>query len=104
MSDAATLQRRYIPLEDLKIEYPGWVNPRLFTGLSDDEIDELAENLKKNKIEVPPSVVRVRHKDSEVNLVIDGQRRVLAARKVWPKDTRIEVIDLAESAIDPDPG
>jgi hypothetical protein len=98
---------RLVPIKDLRIDYPGWVNPREFTGLSDKELDELAGDIKsagdkgeKGKIIDPPKVVQIRSPDGLVDLVIDGQRRVLAGLRVLPKGTEIEVVDLEDEPID----
>lgn len=99
---------RLVAIKDLRTEYPGWVNPREFTGLSDKELDELAADIKtagdageKGKIIDPPKVVQVRGPNGTiVELVIDGQRRVLAGSRVLPKHTEIEVVDLEDEPID----
>jgi ParB-like chromosome segregation protein Spo0J len=96
----ATLSRRRVQLGDLHLEHRFWSNPRSFSGLSDQEIDDLGANIKSYGIEVPPHVVRVLQSGgSEINLVIDGQRRVTAALRVLPKSTPVEVFDLEDAAI-----
>jgi hypothetical protein len=94
-----TSNRRFVPLGELRLEFGKWTNPRTMTGLGDAEIEEFSKNIK-NGIEVPPHVAQIRANGDIVNLVIDGQRRVLAARKVFDKDTPIEVIDVEPIAVD----
>lgn len=95
-----TQNRRLVELGDLRLEYKGFKNPRTFTGLDDVEIDLFAENVKKHGIEVPPAVVQIKANGDIINLVIDGQRRTLAATKVYGKKHAIEVIDLEPVAVD----
>jgi len=97
----ATLTRRRVQLGDLKLDHQNWTNPRSFTGLSEDELDELGANIKKHGIEVPPHVVRVLDKTGhQSDLVIDGQRRVRAMQRVLPESTLVEVFDLEPTAIE----
>lgn len=91
---------RFVPLGDLTVEHAMWQNPRTVTGLKQRELEELSEDIKLRGITTPPEVLPVEDEDGNVvNLVIDGQRRVLASRMVFKKDQPIEVIDLVDAPV-----
>ena len=82
-----------VPLSSLWLEHPFWVNPR--TIIIEDEIASLATSIKEHGILVPPSVAQVMIDTGEViNLVIDGQQRVLASRRVLEADAQVPVSDV----------
>lgn len=101
---------RLVPFGDIHLEHKNWRNPRTMTGLSDKELDELAadikavrsENKEKSGIIDAPKVVQVNDGNGGViTLALDGQRRLLAGRRVpIPKNMMIEVIDLEDEPID----
>lgn len=97
MTDTATVtpSRRTVPLGALKLDHKHWANPRSFTGLDEDALDQFAKDLKAEGIQVPPHVVRVIVGEEKfVDLVVDGQRRVRSGLRVFDKTHPIEVIDL----------
>jgi hypothetical protein len=107
---------RYVPFEDLYLEYKFWANPRSQTGLDDQSIQDLAASILSGTkssgddeealtthagVRVPLEVVMVRANGSFINLVIDGQRRhrgIEAAN--LPPDTLVPVIDLEPEPIE----
>jgi ParB-like chromosome segregation protein Spo0J len=93
---------REVTLASLRNEHPNWLNPRLFTGLDEDKIDELAADIKINGVIIPPVVQKIRGaKEGEViNLVIDGQRRNISANRALGKDAKILVQDLSEDVVE----
>lgn len=107
------LPGRYARLADLRIEYRLWVNPRSITGLDEAKIAELGASIRERTVydgndgrvvvgvTDPLQVVRIRNaKGGEDILIIDGQRRYLAAASVFrpPGDELVPVVDL-----EPDP-
>lgn len=71
-------------LDELVVEIPPlWQNPRLFTGLDKGSMKEFAENITANdgRVLTPLTVqlVTVPDRKEPLKLVIDGQRRHLAA-------------------------
>jgi ParB-like chromosome segregation protein Spo0J len=91
---------RTVPLSSLWLEAPFWTNPRQFTGLDDKEIAELGADIKAKGLMDPPKVQRIKVNGEIHDLVIDGQRRVLAARETLPKNAPIPVIDIDEDPIE----
>lgn len=91
---------REVSLSSLHLDHPLWINPRTFTGLSDKDIGELAEDIKARGILVPPMVQRITANGSTIDLVIDGQRRVRAALEAFSKNHKIEVIDRTDKPIE----
>lgn len=81
----------HVPLKDLVLEYGPWKNPRRLTGLSDESIDALATSIASHTfsagadifagIQDPLLVVLVKAKSSVITLILDGQRRYLAANR-----------------------
>lgn len=95
-----TLTARTTPLDKLRLEVPGWINPREFTGLSSESIGEMGESIKVKGIVEPPKVAQIQLAPNEiVDLVVDGQRRVLGARDVLTKSAPIPVVDLSPDPI-----
>lgn len=99
----AVLATRWVPLDQLTVEYRHWVNPRRFTGLDDEAIGELASDISSKTRQVmteesettfagisePLDVIQILEPSSNariVNLVIDGQRRERAARRAYKDD------------------
>jgi ParB-like chromosome segregation protein Spo0J len=95
-----TANRRKVKLGDLRLDFKNWTNPRTVTGLDDPALDELADNLRKRGMEIPPHVAQIKANGDIVDLVIDGQRRVMASLRFLPKTTEIEVIDVEPIAVD----
>lgn len=91
---------RSVPLGDLRLDHRYWTNPRSFTGLGAEEISELGKDIKHRGIQVPLVVQRIIANGDEFPLVLDGQRRVLAARDALPKTTLIPVIDRTPEPIE----
>src|SRR5262245_1742901 len=48
----AVLATRWVPLDQLTVEYRHWVNPRRFTGLDDEAIGELASDISSKTRQV----------------------------------------------------
>jgi len=96
----SVITARTVPLSSLWLEAPNWTNPRLFSGLDDSDIDELGASIKAKGINDPLKVQRIKVNGDVIDLVIDGQRRALAARGVLPKNAPIPVVDIEEEACD----
>jgi ParB-like chromosome segregation protein Spo0J len=99
---ASSIASRTVALGNLAIEIPGiWENPREFSGLDASEIKELGASIRDKGLIDPPKVQMVRNLDGRViELVIDGQRRKLAADSVLDAATAIPVIDLSDEVMD----
>lgn len=95
---------RYVRLKDLYLEYGQWANPRKFTGLNDDSIDALAASIAAGAtqdlgededgdtyagIQDPLKVVQVITGIGNITVVIDGQRRHVAATKAFQDDDQV---------------
>lgn len=92
---------RTVSINDLALDHKHWQNPRTFTGLSDPEIAELGIDIKARGILDAPMVQQVKTASGGItDLVIDGQRRVLAGLEVLPKGTKILVQDRTTEAIE----
>lgn len=101
MTDTTATSRRIVPLGALKLDHQHWTNPRSFSGLDEESLDEFGKDLKAEGIQVPPHVVRVKMGGGDyIDLVADGQRRVRAGLRVFPKNHPIEVIDLYPEPIE----
>ena len=92
-------------LDALWLEHELFKNPRQYTGLDAKSLDELGAEIKAKGMVDPPKVQRFYvkgkdHPDEVADLVVDGQRRILAARDVFPKGTEIPVVDLSEEPIE----
>lgn len=87
---------------DLRLNIEEWNNPRSFTGLSPDEIDDMAASLKAHGMYEKPKAVQVRDLDKPgvFVLIIDGQRRVLGDIKAHGAKHVIDVELLREEVID----
>lgn len=86
--------QRTVPLFELALEHKYWSNPREFTGLGADEIAGMGASVKAKGFVEPPKVKRILVGGAVVNLVIDGQRRILGARETLPKDFPVPVVDV----------
>lgn len=108
---------RHVALSDLELEHKFWRNPRSHTGLDAAAIEELASSIKENTtslvegegddgqiyagIRHPLEVLRILGtNDTVINLVIDGQRRFMAATMLEIPDILIPVIDLVQEPIE----
>lgn len=97
----AIVATRFVPLRDLTLDHKNWVNPRLVTGLNDEAITELGNDIKARGIQIPLVVQKVIGKHGDyTNLVLEGQRRVLAALETLSKDAEIPVVDRTVEPID----
>lgn len=94
------ISARTVPLSALWLEAPNWINPREFSGLDTEDIEELGESLKTKGIVEPLKVQRILMNGDTVDLVVDGQRRVLAARTSLAKNAPIPVVDIEEDVIE----
>lgn len=94
---------RYVKLGELVHEHPHWQNPRSHTGLDDVSITALATSVGEGSrysdagvlagVSVPLSVLPVRGPNgSTVQLIIDGQRRYLAAKRACGDDAWVPII------------
>ncbi|HEY4266707.1 MAG TPA: ParB N-terminal domain-containing protein [Galbitalea sp.] len=97
-----TTTAREVELKDLHLEHAMWANPRTTTGLGSDDLDDLAASIKERGILVPLEVLRVKNEDGGViDLVVDGQRRVLAAKLAGFKGSApIPVVDAREDTLE----
>lgn len=92
---------RLVDPHTLELEHPNWHNPRTITGMSEADLRELADDIKARGMRVRPTVLQVKNGDGKIhNLVLDGQRRTLASRLVWPKGYEIEVEDYSSAPVD----
>lgn len=90
------ISHRTVRLSDLVLEAPLWANPREFSGLDARHLKELGESIQAKGIVDPLKVQRILVNGDIVELVIDGQRRVLAGREVLDGDAEIPVVDVEE--------
>lgn len=96
---------RTVPLNKLRLDAPivgggSWTNIREFSGLETEEIEKLGKRIKTEGIVDPLKVQMVRVDGEIIELVIDGQRRYLGAKTVFPGNHEIPVVDLSEEVID----
>ena len=104
---------RWARFGDLRLEHKYWTNPRSVTGLSDDELQDIAASIKAGTtqdesgktyagVRIPLEVVKIWENGSVVSLVIDGQRRIRAIELVNldQDDTLVPVIDLEPEPVD----
>ena len=96
---------RTVPLNKLRLDAPivgggSWTNIREFSGLDGDEIEALGKRIKHNGIVDPLKVQMVRIDGEIIELVIDGQRRYLGAKSVFPGNHEIPVVDLSDEVIE----
>jgi hypothetical protein len=98
--------QREVELGALVIEIPNiWINPRSFTGLGKIPIGELGDDIKLRGVKDPLTVQRVRvsGRDDVIELVLDGQRRVVALPKAgYSKSDRIQVVDFSDDVLELD--
>lgn len=95
---AAIANFRFAKLRDLVISHKNWLNPRTITGLDAESIVDLSKDIKKRKIQRALIVQKIfatpdKNPEKILNLVLDGQRRYLAAEEVLDEDDEIPVID-----------
>lgn len=89
---------RSVPLSSLRLDHPHWVNPRSI--IDEGELTELEISVKERGILVPLHVAKIIEDGDIVNLVLDGQRRVLVAQRTLPHDIEVPVIDAISDVID----
>ena len=94
------ISARTAPLSSLRLEHRYWSNPRVHSGLDDKSLDELGADIKIRNIQVPLLVQKVLVNGDVIDLVLEGQRRVNAAQRVFPKHHPIPVVDRTPEAID----
>jgi len=104
---------RWVPLGELQIERKFWKNPRLFTGLDDMDIQSLAADIQAKTVSdisdenmfagitEPLLVVRVKAGNQVEQLVLDGQRRYLAAQVAFPKKNDSILIPVVDREPEP---
>ncbi len=106
--EATTAIARLISISDLALEHPLWKNPRTLTGLGHKELIEFGEDIVERGQIIPGLVQKVKA-DNEVgyiNLVLDGQRRVLSvqqyckSKKKSFKDVTLKFVDLYPEIIE----
>jgi ParB-like chromosome segregation protein Spo0J len=125
--DQAIQSRRFVRLGDLVVEYKFWTNPRRQTGLDKVSIDGIAASIlagtvsevvdhepvvgKHGPVEpvrtiagirVALEVVKIKGPNASViTLIIDGQRRFLAAKAAkLPDDALVPVVDLEPEPVE----
>jgi len=93
---------RKVRIGSLHLEHGGFVNPRTVTGLTEAEIAELVDSIKEHGIMIRPEVVKVKADvpAGYIDLVWDGQRRVISGTKALGRNAEIEVIDLYSEPVD----
>ena len=94
---------RNVELQSLELEAEHWKNPRMFTGLTEEEIAGFGEDIKTRGIITPLLVQRIKRPDGSgwIELVIDGQRRYKGAHAAGFKPTApIPVVDLDEEIVE----
>jgi hypothetical protein len=103
---------RFVAKKALHIEHGLWRNPRKFTGLDEESLNELAASIglqtKSSEeatiagIEDPLKVVMIQTQVGVINLIIDGQRRFMAIERAYGKDDEVlvPVLDIEPEAID----
>lgn len=90
---------RYVPLKTLWLEHDKWVNPRSI--IIESEVQKIAESVADRGVLVPLAVVQVRSpKGDVINLVLDGQQRCLAGKRVLAEDALVPVLDAREGIIE----
>lgn len=95
------ISNRTVALKDLWLEAaPHWTNPREFSGLDAGELREMGESIKTKGIVDAVKVQKILVNGAVHDLVIDGQRRVMAGREVLPKGAPIPVVDLSEEPME----
>lgn len=73
---------RIVTLDNLVLEHPLWKNPRTITALGAKDIEELGEDLLARGQKDTLLVQQIKNEDGSITeLVLDGQRRVLAFRR-----------------------
>lgn len=91
---------RLVRAKDLALDHEYWANPRSDTDLDDKSIAELAADIRLRGVQIALVVVKVKSTSGGVtDLVIDGQRRTLAALEVDPT-MLLPVIDKVAEPID----
>lgn len=97
--------QRIVERKDLTIKHENFTNPRKKTGLDKETLKEFGDRLKKEDIQIPLQIIRVKNGSEDpnhfVNLVIDGQRRYLGADIAGISD--IPVIDVTDAWSDGEP-
>jgi hypothetical protein len=92
---------RLVDPHELELEHPNWHNPRTITGMSNDSIRELADDIRARGMRQRPTVLQVKNGDGKIhNLVLDGQRRTLASRLAFGKGHEIEVEDYSTEPVE----
>lgn len=99
---------RLVVVEDLALEHDLWKNPRTVTGLSSKDLVDFGEDIIERGQIVPLITQKVKA-DNEagfVNLVLDGQRRVMSvqaylrSKKKSSKDFTMKVVDLYSEVLE----
>lgn len=99
------LTSREVPLHALRIEHGAWHNPRTQSGLTDKDLDALADDILERGLQDPLTVQRVLVNGEPVDVVTDGQRRELALERLVKRgkiksDFLVKVVDRTEEAIE----
>lgn len=80
-----------LPISELRLEHPHWINPRTFTGLAERELAEFGKEIKERGVLDALTVQGVKFNGDIIWLVVDGQRRLRAAMDVLPKTAKLPV-------------
>jgi ParB-like chromosome segregation protein Spo0J len=85
-----------VRVDQLKLSFGEFVNPRTITGLTKGEIAELADDIQARGLRTKPEVHKLT-KDGEVHYVVeDAQRRVLALTKLGVKEVEVSILSERE--------
>lgn len=95
----ATNPTRIVDRKDLVLFHENWQNPRTDSGLDDESIKDLGKDIKARDFQRALIVQKVKTDIGFMTLVLDGQRRVLAAESanisdIPVQDYDIEIVDL----------
>lgn len=97
-------KRGHLPITALYLEHKLWTNPRRFSGLEDEKLARLAESIRHHTIQDAETqvtyvgikeellVVPVYSNGDVIYLVLDGQRRYLAAQLLYKNQLGEDVL------------
>jgi len=109
----AVRHTRTVPLRSLRVEYKDWKNPRILSGLGEEELRPLADSIVRGTVGSaegavagltdPMRVVQVRHNGDILNVIIDGQRRYHALELAFGKVGKLSGGDVYVPVTDIEP-